>query len=160
MQEAQSAKVPSFEIITRQFTANSYMEPTKDHSMSFVYVIPPDIEAGKLYSGTLTFSASKSVNVVVFNEYRPDGEVFGEPLIMPSIGGPLYAATIIKPGPNGEDAKYGTVNFVGNAVGIHSTDDTPFTVTVSVRAIGKVPDTTVPESPFPEPPHATEMPHP
>ena len=92
-----------------------------DHQMSLV--LSPNKDS--LYDGSLTYSSSKPVEIMVLHEIGKH-QVGGQP-IWTVDDETLYAITILGPSDTS-----GSFEFTGAAVGLHSEDSEPFTATVSV----------------------------
>ena len=80
---------------------------------------------GTLYAGTLTYTASEPVQVVILHQIdKSDSK--GQP-VWTVDNNTIYAETIINSDSNG-----GTLDFTGSAIGLHSINSTQFTVTASL----------------------------
>ncbi len=80
---------------------------------------------GTLYTGTLTYTASEPVQVVILHQIdKSDSK--GQP-VWTVDNNTIYAETIINSDSNG-----GTLDFAGSAIGLHSINSTQFTVTASL----------------------------
>ena len=80
---------------------------------------------GTLYDGTLTYTASEPVQIVIFHQIdKSDSK--GQP-VWTVDNNTIYAETIINSDSNG-----GTLDFTGSAIGLHSTNSSQFTATISV----------------------------
>src|SRR5918996_2651776 len=71
-----------------QNTTTSIQDPVPGHSAHQLALVAPPREDGKIWSGVVTFTASKPVDVVVLHPYnRPEiaatNQSFGEPLNAP-----------------------------------------------------------------------------
>lgn len=101
---------------------------------------------GKLWSGTVTFTASKPIEVEILHIYDPkiiqDSE-HGEPYhaVLPgnkSIAISQFKQFIDLPVDiNGTSISSGSLDFVGSALVFHKTNAEPFTVTYSIDAEAK-----------------------
>ena len=80
---------------------------------------------GTLYHGSLTYTASEPVQIVILHQIDK-ADVKGQPTWTVD-GNTIFAETIVDPGTNA-----GSYDFTGAAVGLHSTDSTTFTATISV----------------------------
>jgi hypothetical protein len=83
--------------IAKQVTMTSVVDPIPGHADHQIAIpLPPT--AGQLYNGTLTFTASKPVEVVVFHAYQaekePDAE-HGQVLVVP-FEGQRYAVSVMQ----------------------------------------------------------------
>jgi hypothetical protein len=80
---------------------------------------------GTLYDGSLTYTSSEPVQIVILHQIdKSDSK--GQPTWTVD-GNTIYAETIIDSNSNG-----GSLHFTGSAVGLHSTNSSQFTATVSV----------------------------
>lgn len=109
-----------------QFTQTlaSTEDPGLGHSgEQLAMVLAPN--NGTLYGGTITYTSSAPVQIIVFHKIeRSDSR--GQPVWTVN-NSTIYAETVLDQGSSG-----GTLDFAGSAVGIHSTNSTQFTATVSV----------------------------
>lgn len=107
---------------TQTFT--SVEDPGIGHSSEqLAMVLGPN--NGTIYSGTLTYTASEPVQIVVFHKIdKSDSR--GQP-VWTIDNNTIYAETVISPGTDG-----GTLDFAGSALGIHSTNSSQFTATVTI----------------------------
>lgn len=80
---------------------------------------------GTLYSGSLTYTASEPVQIVILHQIDK-ADAKGQPTWTVD-GNTVFAETIVDPGTNA-----GSYDFTGAAVGLHSTNSTAFTATISV----------------------------
>ena len=80
---------------------------------------------GTLYDGTLTYTASAPVQIVIFHKIGK-GDSRGQP-VWTVDNSTIYAETTIDSNSSG-----GTLNFAGSAIGIHSTNSSQFTATVTI----------------------------
>lgn len=130
---------------TLQKTATSSVDPLPGHQgHQLVMALPPRSD-GKIWVGTITWTSSKPVELVVLHGYNqsvtPDaahGSLLSAPfgkgavaitLLSPQAtpGGPIQASPIAS----------GSMDFVGNAVAFHTLSGAKFTVTYSVDATAK-----------------------
>lgn len=113
------------------------------HEIVFALPLRDD---GKIWSGKVTFTASKPVEVEILHPYNPqqniDGE-HGEPYhaVLPgnrSVAISHFRDLVEVPlVVNGTSISSGTLDFVGSALLFHKTTEEPFTVTYSVDAVAK-----------------------
>lgn len=92
---------------------------------------------GKVHTGTLTFTASKPVEVVVFHAYRPEQEPDKDHggLAIGQINGKPYAISVMQ-FPNAVQApNSATVAFTGSGLALHTLNGAKFTATASVDAV-------------------------
>ena len=111
-------------------TITSMHDPGLGHSNEQIAIIlPPD--SGSIYHGSLSFSASQPLQVVILHEMdKIDSK--GQPTWTVD-GNTLYAETTIDSNSNG-----GSFDFTGSALGLHSTNSSQFTATVSVDGWSRV----------------------
>jgi hypothetical protein len=105
-------------------TITSTQDPGIGHNNEqMAIVLPPN--SGSIYDGTITYSSSQPVQVVVLHQIdKSDSK--GQP-IWTVDGNTLYAKTTIDLNSTG-----GSMDFAGSAIGLHSTNSSQFTATVSV----------------------------
>ena len=103
-------------------------------------------EDGKVWSGKVTFTASKPIEVEVLHPYEPKGEIdtiHGEPYHALLPGNKSIAISHLRDlvdvpiEINGTGISSGTLGFVGSALVFHKTTGQPFTVTYSIDAVAK-----------------------
>jgi len=105
-------------------TITSSQDPGKGHeSHQLTLVLSPNV--GTLYDGSLTYTASKSVQIVVLHEIG-SGQSKGQPTWTVD-GKTTYGLSLIDPGTSS-----GSFEFTGAALALHSPDDEEFVSTVSV----------------------------
>jgi hypothetical protein len=118
---------------TASDTVTSVLEnPTPGHEGHQIVVLLPPSE--KIYVGKLTFSASENVQYVTLTGPLADGEDMGQPTWSPDGGKTVFAITTVD---NGQ--KTGGWFFAGNALALHTMNDTPFTTTYSLAYSHVVP---------------------
>jgi hypothetical protein len=110
--------------LTSSGTITSQQDPGQGHEAHQLAVILPPTD--KIYVGKITFSASEPVQYVTIHGPLAEGESRGQAIWSP-MGDTTYALTLID---NGE--KSGGWYFAGNALALHTMNDTPFTATYSV----------------------------
>lgn len=92
-------------------------------SEQMAIILPPN--SGSIYHGSITFSASQPVQIVILHQIdKSDSK--GQPTWTVD-GNTFYAQTIIDSNSNS-----GSLDFTGSALGLHSTNSSQFTATVSV----------------------------
>jgi hypothetical protein len=121
---------------TWQGTVSSESRPIEgtEDGEQLAVILPPRNDGG-VYSGVLTFSSSKPIQVEVWHEYDPGNttgipEVFGTEQIISSRG-KEYATSLIEPGAEG--ALSATVPFSGNAIALNGGGE-EFIATYSLTA--------------------------
>ncbi|MGH9981989.1 MAG: hypothetical protein ACRD6U_10610 [Nitrososphaeraceae archaeon] len=116
------------------------------HEVVFALPLRDD---GKVWSGTVTFTASKPIEAEILHMYAPEqtpDSLHGEPYHAVLPGNKSIAITHMRDiidvpiEINGTGISSGSFNFVGNALVFHKTNGEPFTVTytidVRVKSIG------------------------
>lgn len=105
-------------------TLTSSQDPGLGHSdEQLAMVLLPS--NGTLYTGTLTYTASEPVQIIVLHQIdKSDSK--GQPVWTVN-NSTMYAETIINSDTNG-----GTLDFAGSAIGLHYTNSSQFTATISV----------------------------
>ncbi len=105
-------------------TITSSMDPGQGHeSHQLALILSPN--TGTLYDGSLTYSASEPVQIVVLHEISKD-ESKGQPTWTVD-GDTIYGLSLIEPGTNA-----GSFEFTGAALALHTPNSNEFTATVSV----------------------------
>jgi hypothetical protein len=118
-----------------QGTASSQVSPLAGHAKEYVAAVLKPRADGAVYSGVLTYTASKGVNVEIWHAYSPGNtsalasKTFGA-VKTASYNG--MAIALVDLSPSGAS---GSVPFSGNAVLLHATS--PFTVTYTVNAVAQ-----------------------
>ena len=101
-------------------------------------MVVPSREDGRTWSGTVSWTASKAVEVVLVHAYDPAGATgleSGEQMIA-DFGNGKVALTMIAPR-SGTDVSSGSLDFAADAVVFHGHGDDPFNVTYTVDAMAK-----------------------
>jgi len=115
------------------------------HAVVFALPLRDD---GKIWSGKVTFTASKPIEVEVLHPYEPKGEVgamHGEPYHAVLPGNKSIAISHLRElvdvpiEINGTGISSGSLEFVGSALVFHKSTGQPFTVTYSIDAVAKSP---------------------
>jgi hypothetical protein len=123
-----------------QGTVSSIPSPLAGHTRDNVAIVLPLRNDGGLYTGVITFTASKGVQVQVWNVLSgvspttTIGRDFGELAISPSPNGKGFVATteVGGGGGGGRGDTSGSVPFTGNAVAL--VGRSPFIATYSLTA--------------------------
>jgi len=143
-----SINLLSLDEITIQNTSMSVPAPVRhpgqpSHEVVFALPLRND---GNIWSGTVTFTASKPIEVEVLHTYAPTenpDSTHGEPYHAVLPGNKSIAITHLRHlvdvpiEINGTGISSGTLNFAGNALVFHKTSGEPFTVTYTIDAIAK-----------------------
>ena len=110
------------------------------HEVVFALPLRDD---GKIWSGTVTFTASKPIEAEILHTYAPEQKpdsLHGEPYHAVLPGNKSIAITHLRDiidvpiEINGTGISSGSFNFVGNALVFHKTNGEPFTVTYTIDA--------------------------
>jgi hypothetical protein len=105
---------------------------------NLAFILPPRNDGG-VYSGVITYTASKPVEVAVIHNYDPQNstsipEEYGTEFTSPLPGGTgNIAITLFQPQYLG-DVSAASVPFTGNALALHTAEEGPFTATYTVNA--------------------------
>ncbi|MFQ5587596.1 MAG: hypothetical protein ACE5F7_02045 [Nitrospiria bacterium] len=122
--------------VIRQVTLTSVTDPIPGHGAhQLALLLPPD--PGKIFTGTLTFTASKPVEVVVFHEYqlnKEPGTAYGSVLVG-DIGGKKYAISVMQFSSDVKATNSSTVNFTGSGVALHTLNGDKFTASATINAV-------------------------
>ena len=116
-----------------QDTKISGPDPIRGHQMHQAVVILPPRNDTKIYSGTLTFSSSHPVELIVSHPFNltqtPENNAtfIPEPLTVP---GQNTALTILHE--IGQGAQFDTIPFAGSSLSLHNRAGQNFTVSYSV----------------------------
>ena len=136
---ATSTEPPLGKQVNWQGTVSSLPDLTSARGRGAVAVILPPRKDGGLYTGVITYTASKPVSVEVWNQLSGVGPTtvvpreFGAISLSPGTTGKSYALALVGPaGPSG------SVPFTGNGVALHSTS-APFIATYSLTATTSTP---------------------
>ena len=146
--ETPSSNLLALHEITIQNTSMSVPAPVRhpgqpSHEVVFALPLRND---GKIWSGTVTFTASKPIEVEVLHTYSPlknPDSTHGEPYHAVLPGNKSIAITHLRNlvdvpiEINGTGMSSGTLDFVGNALIFHKTSGEPFTVTYTIDAVAK-----------------------
>jgi len=128
-----------------QGTVSSMPDPLKGHESHQATVLLPPREDKAVYSGLLTFIASKPVEAVTLHYYDTEGmdipqevlDQYGWIMNAPapwSEGDSVATAMMALPYEENTPTFSNNVPFVGNALGLHTTDGEPFMATYTVKA--------------------------
>jgi hypothetical protein len=128
--------------VTLQGTAMSTVDTLPGHEHHQAVVVLPARTDGKIWVGTISWTASKPVEVRLLYDYNstviPDA-IHGKPATAP-FGTGEAAISLIKPLNSGAEASSfnsGSLTFAAKQVAFHTIDGTPFTVTYAVDAVAK-----------------------
>ncbi|HJT48607.1 MAG TPA: hypothetical protein VJ729_10545 [Nitrososphaeraceae archaeon] len=124
--------------VTIQKTGVSSPDPLPGHSAHQLVMALPPRDDGKVWVGTVTWTASKPVEVVVLHGYNSSvtaDAAHGQPLTAP-FGKGAVAISLVKTA-SGTPVASGSMPFVGNALAFHTLSGDKFTVTYTVDATAK-----------------------
>jgi len=107
-------------------TLDSMVDPGIGHETHQLAIILAPSE--KTYSGVLTYSASEPIQLVALHGPLAAGEDMGQAIWTPD-GKTKFALTLVD-----DETNMGTWAFAGNALAVHTMNETPFTVSYSVVA--------------------------
>ena len=137
-QQQSTPATPTSDTVTIQKTGVSSPDPLPGHSAHQLVMALPPRSDGKVWVGTVTWTASKPVEVVVLHGYNSSvtaDAVHGQPLTAP-FGNGAVAISLIKT-PSGTPVASGAMPFAGNALAFHTLSGDKFTVTYTVDATAK-----------------------
>ena len=140
--------------IVRQGTITSEAVPIPGFEGQQRATILPLREDGSIYSGVLTFTASEPVNVVVLNVQNlneteqailnatddEEGGAFGELLTAALDNQTRLVLTAVAPDYGASPIPSATLAFSGNALWLHTAEDTPFVANYAVSAQTATPE--------------------
>ena len=105
-------------------TITSSQDPGQGHeSHQLALILSPN--TGSLYDGSLTYTASEPVQIVVLHEI-PNTQAIGQPTWTVD-GDTIYGLSLVKPGTSA-----GSFEFTGAALALHTSSTEPFSATVSI----------------------------
>ncbi len=110
-----------------QTTGSSMQDPLPGHESHQIVIALPPRDDGMIYAGTVTYSASKPVEVVVLHPFNASAtnEEHGEPLNAPFGDGKVGIS--LMPQFTGE-FNAGSLNFAGSALAFHTKSGDAFSV--------------------------------
>lgn len=148
-QQQSTSATPTSDTVTLQKTGVSDTDPLPGHSAHQLVMALAPRSDGKVWVGTVTWTASKPVEVVVLQNYNSSvtgaDAAHGQPLTAP-FGNGAVAISLIKT-PSGTPVASGTMPFAGNALAFHTLSGDKFTVTYTVDATAKQASSSLPSSP-------------
>ena len=142
---AATQEPPVNQNFVRQGTVASGQDPLPGHeSHEIAFILPPRNDGG-VYSGVLTYTASKPVEVVVLHNYDPQNstaipEEYGTELTSPLPGDAGNVAITLFQPPYEAGINSASVPFTGNALALHMLEEDPFTATYTVNAFATQPE--------------------
>ena len=145
-QQQSTPATPTSDTVTIQKTGVSSPDPLPGHSAHQLVMALAPRSDGKVWVGTVTWTASKPVEVVVLQNYNSSitgaDAAHGQPLTAP-FGNGAVAISLIKT-PSGTPVASGTMPFAGNALAFHTLSGDKFTVTYTVDATAKQASSSLP----------------
>jgi hypothetical protein len=133
------------DVLVIQNTTASKQDPVPGHSMHQLVLAAPPRQDGKIWSGVVTFTASKPVEIVVLHPYnKPQtvNQTVGEPLNAPNPFAPgQNIAITLMTKQTDRPIFSGSLPFAGTALAFHTTTGEPFIVTYTLDAVAKSPTT-------------------
>ena len=147
-QIANPSKILNLKEVIIQNTSMSIPAPVRHpgqptHEVVFALPLRND---GYIWTGTVTFTASKPIEVEVLHTYAPlekPDDTHGQPYHAVLPGNKSIAITHLRHlvdvpiEINGTGISSGTLDFAGNALVFHKTTGEPFTVTYTIDAVSK-----------------------
>ena len=137
-QQQSTPATPTSDTVTLQKTGVSDTDPLPGHSAHQLVMALAPRSDGKVWVGTVTWTASKPVEVVVLHMYNSSitaDAAHGQPLIAP-FGNGSVAISLVKT-PSGTPVASGTMPFAGNALAFHTLNGDKFVVTYTADATPK-----------------------
>jgi hypothetical protein len=131
----QQSSTDEQDTVTIQRTGVSSTDPLPGHSAHQLVMALPPRSDGKVWIGTVTWTASKPVEVVVLQGYNSSvtaDAAHGQPLTAP-FGNGAVAISLVKTN-SGTPIASGSLPFAGNALAFHTLSGAKFTVTYTVAA--------------------------
>ena len=117
--------------IVSMVTVQSVVDPFAGHEEHQLAVLLPPDNSGRVITGTISYSSTKPVELVVlfpYNPPAPPSAPHGE-LATVDVEGQLYSFTVIPTG------KFATVPFSGVGLALHTLSGEPFEASASIHAI-------------------------
>jgi hypothetical protein len=129
---------------TTQKTAVSTVDTLPGHSMHQAVVVLPQRTDGKIWVGTISWSASKPVELRLLQNYNTSltlDAVHGKPVTAPFSNGESAISLLMASNGAATVPSYysGSMNFAASQVAFHTLGGLPFTVTYTIDATAKSP---------------------
>jgi hypothetical protein len=127
---------------TAQKTAISTVDALPGHEGHQAVIVIPQRTDGKIWVGTLSWSASKPVEVRLLQDYdtsvQPDA-AHGKPVTAPFAQGESAISLLLQANGAGTVPSYnaGSMDFAASQIAFHTLGGVPFTVTYTVDAEAK-----------------------
>ena len=129
--------------VTVQKTETSVQDPLQGNQGHQAAIALAPREDGKVWVGTVSWTASKPVEVVILHGYNSSvvaNETFGTPLKAPALSGNGEVAISLIKTASGTPINSGSMNFAGSALAFHTLSGDKFTVTFTADATAKEPN--------------------
>jgi hypothetical protein len=129
---------------TAQKTAISTVDTLPGHQMHQAVIAIPQRTDGKIWVGTISWSASKPVELRLLQNYNtsvtPDPD-HGKPVTAPFSNGESAISLLLASNGAATVPSYysGSMNFAASQVAFHTLGGIPFTITYTVDAVAKTP---------------------
>jgi hypothetical protein len=139
--EITSATATNF---TAQKTAISTVDSLPGHQMHQAVVVLPQRTDGKIWVGTISWSASKPVELRLLQNYNTSitaDPAHGKPVTAPFGNGESAISLLLASNGAATVPSYysGSMNFAASQVAFHTLGGLPFTITYTVDAVAKAP---------------------
>jgi hypothetical protein len=139
--EITSATATNF---TAQKTAISTVDTLPGHQMHQAVVVLPQRTDGKIWVGTISWSASKPVELRLLQNYNTSitaDPAHGKPVTAPFGNGESAISLLLASNGAATVPSYysGSMNFAASQVAFHTLGGLPFTITYTVDAVAKAP---------------------
>jgi plastocyanin len=126
-------------VTVQQGTISSGPPMGPKDAMRIAMILPPRAD-DSIYTGTLTYTASKKVDIFVIHTFGINNSslvnsTYGEPANFPVGPGIQVAASIIEPIYGNSFVPSASIPFSGNALGFITFNSQPFIVTYSLKAV-------------------------
>jgi hypothetical protein len=128
-----AATISAGESFAQQGTVTSTQDPLPGHEAHQLALILPPRDDGAIYQGTLTYTASKPVEVVILQNFANETSVdptYGAIATAP-LGEGTVAISLLTPQYTGP-INAASIPFAGNALALHTLNGDPFAATYTV----------------------------
>ncbi|MGZ5549702.1 MAG: hypothetical protein ACXW07_02775 [Nitrososphaeraceae archaeon] len=128
-----AATISAGEFFAQQGTVTSTQDPLPGHEAHQLALILPPRDDGAIYQGTLTYTASKPVEVVILQNFANETAVdptYGAIATAP-LGEGTVAISLLTPQYTGP-INAASIPFAGNALALHTLNGEPFAATYTV----------------------------
>ena len=128
-----AATISAGESFAQQGTVTSTQDPLPGHEAHQLALILPPRDDGAIYQGTLTYTASKPVEVVILQNFANETAVdptYGAIATAP-LGEGTVAISLLTPQYT-EPISAASIPFAGNALALHTLNGEPFAATYTV----------------------------